>query len=126
MLILQSRDLGFLAAHDLLLARLGALAERYFAADPDTCLFKCRQLAELLARRTLARLGAEGAEAESFADVLRLLRRGLDPRVLDLFHQVCIAGNEAAHRATGTHAAALSSLRFTRQVAVWFHRALCR
>lgn len=120
---MQSQNFGFLAAHDPLLARLGALAERYFTADPETSLLKCRQLSELLARQTVARLGVEGGEADSFADVLRLLRRNLDARVLDLFHQVRIAGNEAAHRATGTHAAALSSLRFTRQVAVWFHRA---
>ena len=34
----HSRNFGFLAEHNPLLARLGALAERYFTADPETCL----------------------------------------------------------------------------------------
>lgn len=33
-----------LKAHDEQLVRLGLLAERYFAEDPNTCLLKLRQL----------------------------------------------------------------------------------
>jgi len=38
-----------LQEHDVQLLRLGMLAERYFADDPNTSLLKPRQLAELLA-----------------------------------------------------------------------------
>ena len=36
----QSINFGFLAKHDAQLARLGALAERYFGDDPNTSLMK--------------------------------------------------------------------------------------
>jgi type I restriction enzyme, R subunit len=41
-------NFDFLTGHDAQLSRLGALAERYFADDPGTCLIKLRQIAELL------------------------------------------------------------------------------
>lgn len=37
--------------------RLGVLAERYFADDPNTCLLKLRQLTEILAQTIAARAG---------------------------------------------------------------------
>lgn len=37
--------------------RLGALAERYFAEDPNTSLLKLRQFSELLAQSLAARTG---------------------------------------------------------------------
>ncbi|MGA2636197.1 hypothetical protein [Methylocella sp.] len=40
----------FLKPHDDQLVRLGALAERYFHDDPNTCLIKLRQFGELLAQ----------------------------------------------------------------------------
>lgn len=122
----NSSNFGFLADHDPLLARLGALAERYFTSDPETSLVKSRQLAELLARRAAIGLGIETEQNATFADVLRQLRRELDPSVLDLFHQVRVAGNQAAHEATGSHGAALTSLRFARQASIWFHRTFGR
>ena len=36
--------------------RLAALAERYFADDPNTCLIKLRQFTELLAQSVAAKL----------------------------------------------------------------------
>jgi hypothetical protein len=43
-------NFAHLQAHDDQLVRLGMLAERYFADDPNTALLKLRQLAELLAQ----------------------------------------------------------------------------
>ncbi|MBC7618144.1 MAG: hypothetical protein H7293_04000, partial [Candidatus Saccharibacteria bacterium] len=37
--------------------RLGALAERYFAEDPNTSLLKLRQFSEILAQSLAARTG---------------------------------------------------------------------
>ncbi len=46
-----------LAEHDEQLVRLGMLAERYFPDDPNTCLLKLRQFAEVLAQSLAARTG---------------------------------------------------------------------
>ena len=39
-----SSNFSHLQAHDEQFLRLGMLAERYFADDPNTCLLKLRQL----------------------------------------------------------------------------------
>ena len=45
-------NFDMLRAYEAQLWRLGALAERYFAEDPNTSLLKLRQLSELLAQST--------------------------------------------------------------------------
>ncbi len=44
-----SSNFAHLREHDEQFLRIGMLAERYFADDPNTCLLKLRQLAECLA-----------------------------------------------------------------------------
>ena len=39
---MQQSNFALLRAHDEQLVRLGLLAERYFAEDPNTCLLKLR------------------------------------------------------------------------------------
>ena len=53
----RSQLSAFLAEHDPVLDRPGALAERYFASHPSTTLFKLRQSGELLPARTSAWFG---------------------------------------------------------------------
>jgi type I restriction enzyme R subunit len=50
-------NFAILQQHDEQLLRLGMLAETYFANDPNTCLLKLRQLAELLAQMLAAQTG---------------------------------------------------------------------
>ena len=57
-------NFSFLKSHDVQLARLGALAERYFHDDPNTCLIKVRQFGELLAQLIAARTGQLQPEEE--------------------------------------------------------------
>jgi type I restriction enzyme R subunit len=52
-----SPNFAFLRVHDPQLVRLGALAEKYFADDPNTCLIKLRQFGEVLAQMTAANVG---------------------------------------------------------------------
>lgn len=108
--------------------RLGALAERYFHDDPNTCLIKLRQFAELLAQLIAAKTGLYESDDESQADLLRRLRfeRVLPPQVADLFHSLRILGNNAAHGAAGTLNEALNALKYARQTGVWFHRTFAR
>jgi len=117
-------NFGHLQAHDEQLVRLGLLAERYFAEDPNTCLLKLRQLAEALAQLAASRVGIYTNADEKQADLLRRLQdHGILPReVSSLFHDVRKAGNDANHKLAGDHRVALLALRLTWQLSVWFHR----
>ncbi len=119
-----SANFGFLAKHDVQLARLGALAERYFSEDPNTTLIKLRQFAELLAQLTAAKAGLFTGPDEPQSDLLRRLKfeRVVAPEVADLFHQVRIAGNQATHGQSGDHSQALTALKIARQLGVWYYR----
>ncbi len=104
--------------------RLGALAERYFRDDPNSCLIKLRQFGELLAQEVAARIGMYASQEEAQADLLPRLKieKAVPPPTMDLFHQVRIAGNQAAHAWADDHALALTILKVARELAVWFHR----
>ncbi len=119
-----SRNFCFLQPYERQLDRFGALAERYFADDPSTCLIKLRQFGEELARQVAARSGLLATPDELQSDLLRRLKfeRAVPPEVLDLFHQVRIVGNRAAHDGYGDHRDALTTLKIARQLAIWFHR----
>jgi type I restriction enzyme, R subunit len=116
-----SRNFAFLASHDPELVALGTFAERYYAEDPNTCLMKLRQYAELLAQLTAAncRLGVDPCENQN--DLLRRLKYELPRRIMDLFHGLRKQGNDAVHERTGNHQLALDNLRYAHQLATWFH-----
>lgn len=108
--------------------RLASLAERYFTDDPSTSLTKIRQFSELLAQLTAAHFGMLKSPDESQADLLRRLKAeaGLQKQVLDVFHFLRKAGNDATHAFSGTHGQALTALKLARQLGVWFHRTVTR
>jgi hypothetical protein len=64
-------NFGFLAEQDEQLVHFAALAERYFADDPNTCLIKLRQFAELLAQSVAARTGRYETAQESLSNLVR-------------------------------------------------------
>jgi hypothetical protein len=49
---IRSHNFSFMRVYEPQFERLGALAERYFRGDPNTCLIKLRQFGELLALET--------------------------------------------------------------------------
>lgn len=120
---LQSNFLQ-LKAHDEQLERLGLLAERYFADDPNTCLLKLRQLAEGMAQSVASRVGIYTSSSEKQIDLLRRLQdHGIVPReVGNLFHEIRKAGNDANHNLAGDHRTALMAMRLAWQLSVWLHR----
>ncbi|MCG5052213.1 MAG: hypothetical protein KA712_04570 [Myxococcales bacterium] len=67
-------NFAHLEQHDEQLVRLGMLAERYFADDPNTALLKLRQLAELLAQLVAAKVGLYTSREEAQYDLLRRLQ----------------------------------------------------
>jgi type I restriction enzyme R subunit len=114
----------FVEAHDGQLYRLGMLAEKYFSDDPNTCLIKLRQLAELAAKLAAGRFGLTVTPADGFSDVLRRLRFecSLPREVGDLFHGLRVVGNQAAHDGMDGHGDALHALKLARQLAAWYVR----
>jgi type I restriction enzyme R subunit len=119
-----STNFAHLRGHDEQLVRLGMLAERYFADDPNTSLLKLRQLAELLAQLVATRVGLYSSSDEAQYKLLhRLQDRGILPReIAQLFGEVRRAGNAANHAIVADHRTALSTLKITWQLSVWFHR----
>jgi type I restriction enzyme R subunit len=119
-------NFSHLEEHDAQLLRLGLLAEKYFADDPNTCLLKLRQLAELLAQLLASRVGLfESAEETQFDLLRRLQDQGILPReIAQLFNEVRRAGNAASHAFSGDRSAALASLKISWQLGLWFHRTL--
>lgn len=113
-----------LQEHDVQLVRLGMLAEKYFPDDPNTSLLKLRQLAELLAQIIAASVGIFVSTEESQYDLLRRLQdQGIMSReIRQLFDEVRRAGNVASHEMTGDHSRALSTMKITWQLGIWFHR----
>lgn len=72
-------NFSFLEVQDVRLARLGALAERYFFDDTPSTLIKLRQFGELVAKDVAARQGLLPSEAATFDEVLRALKvKGAD------------------------------------------------
>jgi hypothetical protein len=117
-------NFAHLEQHDEQLVRLGMLAERYFADDPNTALLKLRQLAEFLAQLVAAKVGLYTSREEAQYDLLRRLQdQGILPReAAQLFGEVRRAGNAANHAIIGDHRTALAVLKITWQLGIWFHR----
>lgn len=121
--MLVSPNFGFLEIHDVQLVRLGALAEKYFSDDPNTCVIKLRQFGELLAQLIAANVGIYDSEARQIDLMRRLRDKGIiKGKVYDLFDQLRVAGNDATHGFTSDQRTALSNLKYARQLGIWFHR----
>lgn len=121
---LPQTNFAHLEQHDEQLLRLGMLAEKYFADDPNTCLLKLRQLSELLAQLVAAKTGQLVAPEETQFDLLRRLQDSgiLTREIAQLFGEVRRTGNAASHTFEGDHRGALSALKLTWQLSLWFHR----
>jgi len=117
-------NFDILRSYEAQLWRLGALAERYFAEDPNTSLLKLRQFAELLAQSLAARGGLYTSPDERQYDLIRRLQgEGLLPKeIRQVFDQIRVTGNAANHALDGDHAKALAALKLSWQLCLWFHR----
>lgn len=117
-------NFAHLQSHDEQLLRLGMLAERYFADDPNTCLLKLRQLSEVLAQLVASNVGIlDRPEDGQFELLSRLRDHGILPyEIHQLFGEVRRTGNSANHALAGDHRTALAMLKIVWQIGVWFHR----
>jgi type I restriction enzyme R subunit len=120
----RSTNFAHLQVHDEQLVRLGMLAEKYFADDPNTALLKVRQFCELLAQMVAAAVGQYASQAEAQYDLLRRLQdHGIvPPEIGRLFSEARRVGNSASHALRNDHASSLSAIKIAWQLSVWFHR----
>lgn len=127
-----SVNFSFLEVHNLYLAKLGTLAERYLHDDPNTCIIKLRQFSEILAQQIAVQVGICISVHESqFALLERLQNCGIiKDKTRQLFHELRITGNQACH--LDNHAThwqredsilALKHLKYAYELGVWYHRA---
>jgi type I restriction enzyme R subunit len=121
----ETGNFAFLSVHSPQLAKLGQLAERYFADDPPTTRVKLRQFSELVAKEVAARQALLIDSRMSFDDVLRTLkaRSILGREVAEFFYHLKRAGNDAAHEDKGSRNDALTALKIARAIGVWFHQS---
>ncbi|MEI7845507.1 MAG: type I restriction-modification system endonuclease [Chloroflexota bacterium] len=124
MTYLPQTNFAFLQKRDEQLSRLGLLAEKYYADDPNTCLIKLRQFCELLAQTVSAQMELYRNEPESQYELLRRLRdeNVLSNETYQLFNEIRRAGNDASHNTGGDQDCALNNLKMAWQLGVWFER----
>jgi type I restriction enzyme R subunit len=109
-----------LLEHNEQLVRLGMLAEKYFAGDPNACLLKIRQYADLLIRQVAVSAGVgEIAKETPFELLHRLEDQGILPReIAQIFGEI----RSTPANVGDPHYSALTTLKMAWQLAVWFRR----
>jgi type I restriction enzyme R subunit len=117
-------NFGFLESHSPMLHRLAQFAERYFADDPSTSIFKLRQFGENLVQQMAAITNTFLQPNSSFIDAINALRyqNVLNEQAADAFHLLRKEGNKAAHEMTGAHQDALTMLKVARALGAQYHR----
>ena len=114
-------NFGFLEQHDPQLMHLAQRAERYLSDDPNTCLIKLRQFGELLIKHVAAQHRLP--DQENFAATIQALQReGVHASVIQGFHDLRRAGNDAVHGFRGDKQEALLKLKTARAMGTWYHR----
>lgn len=111
----------FLTAYPALFKTV-TLAERYCVDDPNTALIKLRQFGEMLAQMVavqhrLPRLATQN-------ELLKALKQlPLDREILNIFHFLKNAGNEAVHENAADSQKAVIAFAGAWQLGLWFVRA---
>lgn len=126
---IPSANFAHLQARDEQLVRLGTLAEKYLADDPNTSLIKMRQYGELLAKHVATQMGLYQTEnEESQYELLRRLRDEgvLTQELYQLFGEIRRAGNAASHSNQGDSPTALNILKMGWQLGIWFQRTFLK
>jgi type I restriction enzyme, R subunit len=91
--------------------------------DPIACLIKLRELSELLAQLLAARVGLLVSPERSHDLLWRLEDQGYLPcEIAQLFEDVCRSGNTSNFDPGASHQPALSALKISWQLGLWFHR----
>jgi len=87
-------------------------------------LVHLRRFGELLAKSAAARLGVDAVGDEGQSERLRRLGHAcVSVNVLQMFHSLRKAGNDAAHVGVGSQQEAFTQLKIARELGIWFQRS---
>lgn len=117
-------NFNFLAKSFVELAKIGELAERYLYSDPNTCIYKIGQFAEILVQHMLAfeNINTSKYDVSSHANRIRLLKKfDLLPIEIDnILFRVRRKRNDAVHSYYDSHTEAQILLEHIYTLGVWF------
>ncbi|MBU1107102.1 MAG: type I restriction-modification system endonuclease [Candidatus Riflebacteria bacterium] len=120
----SSPNFSFLETFDQSLFSQAIHAEKYCLSEPVFALTKLRLFGELLARNIAARFNLSFDDRTTQNEILRELKYQniIDARLSMLFHNIKTAGNRAVHEGVGSLSDALTCLRYTHLLAIYFYR----
>lgn len=120
----SSSNFNFLEEHDPIFLQLAQSAERYFVSDPNTCLFKVRQLGEALAQDLASRCGIEFDQNVPQSELIGTLFRQkmIDKDIKDALHILRDEGNKAIHQFQTNHFQAHKGIKTARDICIWYHQ----
>lgn len=120
----SSSNFNFLEEHDPIFLQLAQSAERYFVSDPNTCLFKVRQLGEALAQDLASRCGIEFDQNVPQSELIGTLFRQkmIDKDIKDALHILRDEGNKAVHQFQTNHFQAHKGIKTARDICIWYHQ----
>ena len=120
----ESTNFTFLGKTDAALAEIISWAEIYLPKDPNTCVIKIGQFAELLAQKIAATKNVYHAKNETQCELIIKLKSAsfIDEYATELFHKIREARNEAVHGSHGDYDQGLIYLRYAHQLAVWYYK----
>ena len=101
---------------------------KYFVDDANTALIKTRQFAERMARVVAENAGADTSVDDTFADMLRSIRRDdlVPAEILDILHRLRIDGNAAVHGHDGERRMAFEAIKLCHRLGVWLRASATR
>lgn len=125
---MTSQNFDHLKDIDRPLAVLATHAEKYFVDDANTALIKTRQFAERMARVVAENAGADTSVDDTFADMLRSIRRDdlVPAEILDILHRLRIDGNAAVHGHDGERRMAFEAIKLCHRLGVWLRASATR
>lgn len=125
---MTSQNFDHLKDIDRPLAILATHAEKYFVDDANTALIKTRQFAERMARVVAESAGADTSVDDTFADMLRSIRRDdlVPAEILDILHRLRIDGNAAVHGHDGERRMAFEAIKLCHRLGVWLRASATR
>ena len=117
-------NFDFLSKSFCELAKIGELAERYIYSDPNTCMYKIGQFAEILVQHMIAfeNINIKKYNVTTHANRIRLLKKfDLLPTEIDnILYRVRVKRNDAVHGYYDSNTEAQILLEHTHTLAVWF------
>lgn len=121
--VARSRNFGYLAVYEPLLAFDGASAESYVYTDPDAAMARSRRFVDTLTKKAAV---IQGIHAKDLNGRINALDAAgvLGPNMAKACHAIRRSGNAAAHDYVGRSHDALLAVQDCFHLGVWLHNTI--